>query len=84
MALARLDTCPILNSLHFNAHAARAAGDRANRRIHVGRREIRHFRLRDFLGLLTRHLPTLSVWGLALPLSTPAAFLISTVAGGSS
>src|SRR5580692_4497971 len=42
----------ILEALHVNAHAARRARDRAHRRFHVGRRQIRLLGGRDFLDLL--------------------------------
>src|SRR5712692_8883408 len=52
----RLEGCVMSDALHFDAHAARAACDRADRRVHVGRGEVRLLHLRDLLGLGAREL----------------------------
>src|SRR5438270_6158551 len=52
----RLEACAMSDALHFDAHAAGAAGDRANRRVQVGRGEVRLLHLRDLLGLGSREL----------------------------
>jgi len=68
--------------LHVDAHAARAAGDGAHGGIEIGGGQIGHFQLGDVLELLARDLPTLAVFGVALPFGMPSAFAISTDAGG--
>src|SRR5688572_28796256 len=45
--------------LHFDAHAAGAAGDGAHRGLEVGGRQVRLLHLRDLLGLLARELADL-------------------------
>src|SRR5688572_1095824 len=48
---ARLEILAMLDALHFDAHAAGAAGDGAHGRIEIGGGEVRRLGLRDFLGL---------------------------------
>src|SRR5688500_8300953 len=56
---ARLEILAMLDALHFDAHAAGAAGDGAHGRIEVGRGEVRGLRLGDLLGLGAGELPDL-------------------------
>src|SRR5271167_1593870 len=46
----------ILEPLHVDTHAARAAGDGAHRRLQITGGQIRHLQLGDILELLARHL----------------------------
>ena len=78
----RLLSFAIRPSLHFEAHAAGAAGDDAHRRIHVVGVQVGHLGLGDLLELRAVTLPTLLVFGVPLPLSMPAALRSSTDAGG--
>ena len=70
------------DALHFDAHAARAAGDGAHCRVQIGRRQIGHLGLRDLLGLRARQLADLVDVRLGAALFEPIAFLISTEVGG--
>src|ERR1700733_7193296 len=54
--LVRFTAAGILESLHVDAHAARAARDGAHGRIQVAGGQIGHFHLGNVLELLTRHL----------------------------
>ena len=69
-------------ALHVNAHAARAARDRAHRSLEIGRRQIRLLDLGDLLELRTRDLADLVRVGCAAALFDPLALRMSTAAGG--
>ena len=62
------------DALHVDAHAAGAAGNRANCRIHIGRRQIGILRLGDFFELGAGHLADFFRVRRAAALFTPAAF----------
>jgi hypothetical protein len=74
------------DALHFDAHAARAAGNRAHGRVEIRCGQVRKLGLRDLLGLGARDAANFvgmrARATLVLPLSIFAAFLMSTVAGG--
>src|SRR2546421_5291295 len=55
----RLDACAMSEALHFDAHAAGAAGDRLHGGFHVGRGEVRLLHPGDLLGLRARELADL-------------------------
>src|SRR5688572_234791 len=55
----RLEMFAMSDALHFDAHAAGAAGDRAHGRVQIGGGEVRRLHLRDFLGLRARELADL-------------------------
>src|SRR5271169_6133940 len=54
--LVRLTAVAILEPLHVDAHAARAAGDGAHRRLQIACRQVRHLQLRNVLELFARNL----------------------------
>jgi hypothetical protein len=69
-------------SLHVDAHAARAARDGAHRRLQIAAVKSGIFSLAMSSSCLREILPTLAVFGVALPFGMPSALAISTEAGG--
>src|SRR5574340_309828 len=69
IALVRLEMLAMLYALHFNTHAAGAAGDGTHGCIHVGSSQVRHFCLGDIFGLGAGQLADL------VGMRTRAAFL---------
>jgi hypothetical protein len=70
------------HSLHVDAHAAGAAGDGAHGGIEIPAVKSGIFILAMSSSCLREILPTLAVFGVALPFGMPSAFAISTDAGG--